>query len=254
MRINSAAVRAMWLREQKCYFRAKSRVIGSVATPLLILAFFGLGFSRLGMEGVPSDVSYLNFLVPGVVGMMLVFRSIMAGMSVLWDKETGFLKQVLVSPVSRLTIVLGQMLGGATTAMVQGIMIFLLAMLFGFRPQGGAWLVVALLFMLLIIATFMGMGLALACRMRDIQGFNLVMSFLVFPFVFLAGVFFPLGNLPPALRYVAYINPLTYGIDGLRAAVTGVATLNLWLDVGVSAAVACLLVAFATYSFGRAHG
>jgi len=145
--INFVAIYVLWLREMKRYVRAKSRIAGTIAMPLFILAFFGFGFKNMPLEGVPEGVDYINFLVPGIVGMSLLFTSVFAGLSVLWDKEFGFLKEIMVAPVNRISIVLGRIAGGSTMALGQGIVILLLSMIFGFRPTGILGFFLAILFL-----------------------------------------------------------------------------------------------------------
>jgi len=251
--INFVAIYVLWLREMKRYVRAKSRIAGTIAMPLFILAFFGFGFKNMPLEGVPEGVDYINFLVPGIVGMSLLFTSVFAGLSVLWDKEFGFLKEIMVAPVNRISIVLGRIAGGSTMALGQGIVILLLSMIFGFRPTGILGFFLAILFMILITTAFIGLGLIFASRMKDMQGFSLLMNFIIFPMVFLSGTFYPIDNLPWFVRFLSYIDPLTYGIDGMRGALVGANKFPLIADFAIMFGIAMVMVILGAYFFERSE-
>lgn len=215
------AIYVLWLREMKRFFRAKSRVVGTLGMPLFFMAFLGFGFRTSTVPGVPEGIDYITYLVPGIVGMTLLFSSTFAGISVLWDREFGFLKEIMVVPVSRTSIVLGRTAGGATTSLLQGVLILLLSGLMGFSYLGLFAFLASALFMLLISTTFISMGLIFASNMKDIHGFTLVMNFVVFPIFFLSGALFPVENLPLWVQPFSYADPLTYGVDGLRGVLTG---------------------------------
>ncbi|MCR4439913.1 MAG: ABC transporter permease [bacterium] len=233
--VSLQAVHMLWLREMKRTWRAKSRIIGSLMMPLFFLLFLGSGFRRAALPGVPSGVDYMSFLIPGVVGMTLLFSSTFGGLQVLWDKEFGFLKEIMVTPVSRFSIVLGRLAGASTLAIGQSLAILLCAVGLGFTLNTGWGLALGCLFMLLIAFTFIGMGLAFASRMNDMHGFQLVVNFVVFPIFFLSGALFPIQNLPRVLRLLSYLDPLTYGVDGLRGALVGSSAFPLGLDLGILA-------------------
>jgi len=249
--INGIAVYVLWLREMKRFFRAKSRVIGSLAMPLLFLAFLGLGFSRMALPGIAPGIRYMQFLVPGIIGMSMLFSSTFAGLSVLWDREFGFLKEIMVAPVSRVSIVLGRIAGGATTALIQGLLILVIAVAAGFRIPSLFSILLAVAFMLLISITFIGLGLIFASNMKDIHGFSLIMNFIIFPIFFLSGALYPVENLPRIVRYLSYADPLTYGVDGLRSALIGSSFLPLGADLLISGGFALLMVAAGAYFFER---
>jgi ABC-2 type transport system permease protein len=215
------AIYVLWLREMKGMWRAKSRVVGSLGMPIFFLAFLGLGLKHASMPGLPAGVDYVAFLTPGIIGMTLLFSSMFAGISVLWDKEFGFLKEVMVAPVSRLSIVLGRTAGGSTISIMQGLLILALSTLLGFKIRGVIPVMLAIVFMCLISFTFIGLGLIFASRMRDMQGFTLIVNFVMFPTFLLSGALFPVQDLPSWLVPVCYANPLTYGVDGLRGVLLG---------------------------------
>lgn len=210
----TGTIYTLWLREMKKFRRNHSRLIGSMALPVLFLLVLGTGFGRYFQYR--NDVSYIEFIGPGVIGMTLLFSSMFGGMSVLWDRQFGFLKEILVAPVSRLAIMAGKTLGTVTTSMLKSL-VFLVALLWGglirFDFMG---IVFVLCFMFLISSAFVALGIAIAARMEDPHGFQLIMNFLIMPVFFLSGALFPLENLPNWLLVLTRINPLTYGVDGMR--------------------------------------
>jgi len=251
--INPTAVYVLWLREMKRYFRAKSRILGSLAVPFFFLAFLGLGFNRMAVPGVPEGVAYKRYLVPGIVGMSLLFQSIFTGLSVLWDREFGFLKEIMVAPVSRVSIVLGRIAGGMTTALVQGLLVLSISFLVGFRIESAAGVLAALLFMVLVSTSFIGLGLVFASKIKDMQGYSIIMNFVIFPLFFLSGALYPLQNLPGWMRILSYLDPLTYGVDGLRGALIGVSVRGPALNLAIMAAISVLMVFLGAWSFERSE-
>jgi ABC-2 type transport system permease protein len=251
--IDPIAVYVLWLREMKRYFRAKSRILGSLAIPFFFLAFLGMGFNRMAVPGA-GGVGYIRFLVPGIVGMSLLFQSIFGGLSVLWDREFGFLKEIMVAPVSRVSIVLGRIAGGMTTALVQGLLVLGISFLVGFRIKSVPGAFLALLLMGLVSTSFIGLGLVFASKIKDMQGYSIIMNFVVFPLFFLSGALYPLENLPAWLRVVSYFDPLTYGVDGLRGVLIGVAARSVAVDLVIMAAISVLMVFLGAWSFERSEG
>jgi ABC-2 type transport system permease protein len=247
------SVYVLWLREMKRFIRAKSRIIGMLSMPLLFLAFMGFGFSGLSIPGLDRSVSYMSFLVPGIIGMGILFNSMFAGISVLWDREFGFLKEIMVAPVKRIYIALGRIAGGATTALVQGILILLISIGVGFAVPSVFAFLSALVFMALISVTFIGLGLVFASKMKDMQGFNLIMNFIIFPMFFLSGALFPLDNLPFFIKVISYIDPLTYGVDGLRASLIGFSVFGIFFDFAALLAFSALFVFLGTYFFEKSE-
>ncbi len=219
----------LWLRQIKRYFRSKSRVFGSFGQPILFLVAFGFG----PMYEKAAGGDYIQFLAPGIISMSILFSAIFSGIDMIWDKQFGFLKETLVAPVSRFSIIFGRTLGGATIAVFQGIVVLLLSMVVGFRPDNWALLPLAFVFALLIALFFAAFGTAIASKLDDMQGFHLIMSFLVMPIFFLAGSLFSLEGLPKAIEFITKINSLTYGIDGLRTALSGASNFSIYLDLGV---------------------
>jgi ABC-2 type transport system permease protein len=254
MKIHWTAIYVMWRREMIRYTRAKSRMVGSLAMPVFFLAFLGLGFKRMPIPGLGGGTGYIGFLAPGIIGKTLLFSSSMQGMSVLWDKEFGFLKEIMVAPVSRVSLVLGRIAGGTTTSMLQGLLIFGASLVIGFRLPGIGGLAFSLVFMLLIAFTFIGLGLVFASRMKDMQGFSVVMNFIIFPFFFLSGALTPLANFPWIIRALSYADPLTYGIDGLRGVLIGRSSLPVLVDLAVMIGFAVLMTFLGAYFFETSEG
>jgi ABC-2 type transport system permease protein len=170
--------------------------------------------------------SYIAFLIPGMVAMSVLFTSVFSGIQIIWDKQFGFLKETLVAPVSRLEIMSGQTLGGATTAVIQGSLILFLSMFVGFPLINPVGFLIALAFMILIGISFTAFGIAIASRMDDMTGFQLIMNFVVFPIFGLSGALYPISSLPAWMIPLTLLDPLTYGVEGIRYGLTGVSQIN----------------------------
>jgi len=212
----AATVYTLWLREILRFKRNWSRLVGSMALPLIFLVILGAGYGSVFRYR--SDVSYMEFIGPGIIAMSLLFSSMLGGLTVMWDRQFGFLKEILVAPVSRVAIMAGKTVGTVTTSMIRGL-VFLAAMLGAGLLKGSVpGVALALLFMFLISASFVSVGIAVATVMRDPHGFQLIMNFLIMPVFFLSGALFPVENLPEWLMFLTHLNPLTYGVDGMRFA------------------------------------
>jgi ABC-2 type transport system permease protein len=238
----------LWLRQLKRYVRSRARIVGALGQPLLFLIALGFGFGPVYQRA--GQGNYIQFLAPGVVCMTILFTAVFSGIELIWDRQFGFLKETLVAPVPRLTIMIGRTLGGATVAVIQGIIVSVACLLVGFRPSVGA-VPSAFLFMTLVALMFTALGTAIASVMEDFQGFQLVMNFLVMPTFFLSGALFPLTNVPRALEVVATIDPLTYGVDGLRSTLTGLAHFGVGTDLAVLAALTTILLLTGSYLFSK---
>jgi ABC-2 type transport system permease protein len=239
----------LWLREVKRYLRSRPQIIGSVAQPLLYLLVLGFGLGPVFAQS--GQGSYLQFIAPGVVGMAILFTSIFSGIGLLWDRQFGFLKETLVAPVPRLQIMLGRTLGGATIAVIQGTLILIVCMVAGFRPRSVATIPLAFGFMLLVGLVFAGLGTAIGSTLKDMQGFQLIMNFLVMPIFFLSGALFPLNNLPAALTFATRIDPLSYGIDGLRGSLIGVTQFGPAINIAVLVAIASGFLVLGAWAFSK---
>ena len=240
----------IWLRSIKRYIRSKSRIIGSISMPLFFLIFLGFGLnSVVQIPGMGQD--YIQFLIPGVVSMSVLFTSVFSGIQIIWDKQFGFLKETLVAPVSRLEIMLGQTLGGATTAFIQGVIIMLLALLIGLQITNPAGFLIAFGFMALIGISFTAFGIAIASRMEDMHGFQLIMNFVVFPIFGLSGALFPISSLPSWMAPITLCDPLTYGVEGIRYGLTGVSQINPLVSFIVLGSFAVVMTIIGAYLFKK---
>lgn len=239
----------LWLRQLKRYFRSRSRIVGALGQPVLFLVALGFGFGPVFQRA--GNGNYLEFLAPGIVAMSILFTAMFSGIEIIWDRQFGFLKETLVAPVSRLRIMIGRTLGGATVAIIQGLIVLLISILIGFRMSNWWFILPAIGFMFLIAILFTALGTAIASRLEDMQGFQLIMNFLVMPLFFLSGALFPLEGLSSGLTWVARLNPLAYGIDGLRGALVGHQFYGLGFDFGVLAAIAVVLLGIGSYLFSR---
>ncbi len=244
-----SAIYILWLRELKRYSRSRAQVVASLGQPLLYLLVLGFGLGPVFQKA--GKGSYLQFVAPGVIGMSVLFTSIFSGIGLLWDRQFGFLKETLVAPVPRLQIMVGRTLGGASVAMIQGFLILVVCVIAGFRPWSVAHLPLGIAVMALVAIVFAALGTAIGSTLQNMQGFQLVMNFLVMPIFFLSGALFPLDGLPAALSVITRLDPLTYGIDGLRGTLIGMTHFGLATDVGVLAVVAAAFLVLGAYSFSR---
>lgn len=239
----------LWLRQLKKYFRSRSRIIGSLGQPILFFVALGFGFGSIYQKA--GGGSYIQFLAPGIIMMSVLFTAIFSGIEVLFDRQFGFLKETLVAPVPRLHIMLGRTLGGATVASIQGLIVFALTLIIGFRPQNWSLLPIALIFIFLIAILFTALGTTIASLLEDMQGFQLIMNFLVMPIFLLSGALFPLQNLPRLMEIAARIDPLSYGIDGLRGALIGHSSFGLFTDFLVLSILTLILLGIGSYLFEK---
>src|SRR5215813_1478616 len=231
----------LWLRQIKRYFRSRARIVGSLGQPLLFLLSLGFGFGPVFQRA--GQGNYLQFLAPGVIAMTVLFSGIFNGIELIWDRQFGFLKETLVAPVPRVTIMIGRTLGGATTSVMQGLIVALACVIVGFRPNSAMAIVGGLVFTTL--------GTAIASVLSDFQGFQMVMNFLVMPIFFLSGALFPLIGLPRALDVIAKIDPLSYGVDGLRSSMTGLSHFGQTTDLAVLTVLTVALLFVGTRLFAK---
>lgn len=239
----------LWLRQIKRYIRSRSRIIGALGQPLLFLLALGFGLGPVYQRAGGGD--YLSFLAPGVIAMSILFTAIFSGIEIIWDRQFGFLKETMVAPVSRMTIMVGRTLGGATVATMQGLIVFVITLIVGFRPESIAMLPIVLITMFLIAILFTAIGTAIASVLQDFQGFQLIMNFLVMPMFFLSGALFPLDGLPKVVAIMTRIDPLTYGVDALRGALIGSMHFNFAIDFGVLGGITVLSMMIGSYLFSR---
>jgi ABC-2 type transport system permease protein len=244
-----SAIYILWLRQVKRYLRSRPRIIASLGQPLLFLLALGFGFGPIFRQA--GQGNYIQFLAPGVIAMTVLFTAIFSGIELIWDRQFGFLKETLVAPVPRILIMLGRTLGGATVAMIQGSIVVAICFIAGFRVTNLAALPLAFLFMILVAVMFTALGTAIASVLSDFQGFQFVMNFLVMPIFFLSGALFPLTNLPTALVVITRLDPLTYGVDGLRGALIGIGHFGAPMDLAILSIIAASLLGVGAYLFSR---
>jgi ABC-2 type transport system permease protein len=237
------------LRQLKRYVRSPARIIGSLGQPILFLVALGFGFRSMFARA--GGGNYLNFLAPGIISMAILFNAVFSGIEIIWDRQFGFLKETLVAPVSRLEIVFGRTLGGAIVAMAQGTVVFVICLIAGFRIESALLLPVAIVFMFLIALLFTSIGTAVGSVLQDMQGFPLIMNFLVMPLFFFSGALFPATGLPKALQIALRLNPLTYGVDGLRGALSNTFAFSMATDFIVLSILTAILLAVGSYFFSK---
>jgi ABC-2 type transport system permease protein len=223
---------AIWLREFKVFLREKSRLIASTFTPLLWLFVIGAGFGstagnldgmgimKEGIGGI-SGTDYQKFIFPGIVGMSVIFSSVFFGSYVIWDRKFDFLKSVMVAPISRTTIFIGKAFGGMTNSLIQAAILLVIGLVIGINYTPLSILFIIAIILLLSFA-LTSLGLILGSYIESLEGFQLIVSFVVFPLYFLSGALFPLKNLPFWLSILTTLDPATYGVDALRTAMLGI--------------------------------
>lgn len=243
------AVWILWLRQLKRYSRSRSRIIGSLGQPILFLFALGFGFGPIFASAGHGD--YMQFVAPGIIAMGIIFNAVFGGIEIIWDRQFGFLKETLVAPVPRLAIVLGRTLGGATTAMLQGIIVLVICLIAGFRIHDILLAPLGLVFMFLIALVFSAIGTTIGSVLKDMQGFQLIMNFLVLPLFFFSNALFPTAGLPAPLRIVVRLNPLSYGVAGMRDALAGGASWDMATDLVVLGLLAILLLGISSFLFSR---
>jgi ABC-2 type transport system permease protein len=239
----------LWLREVKRYIRSRAQIVGSLGQPLLYLLVLGFGLGPVFQRS--GNGNYVQFIAPGMVGMTILFTSIFSGVGLLFDRQLGVLKETLVAPVPRTTIMIGRTLGGATVAVLQGLLVFIVCLVAGFRPVSLAAIPVAFFFMAMIAMVFGGLGTAIGSALKDIQGFQLIMNFIVMPMFFLSGALFPLTNIPKLLGIATSVDPLSYGIDGLRSTLIGISHYGMGVDALVLVVIAAAFQMLGGYFFSK---
>jgi len=242
----------LWLRQIKRYLRSKSRIIGSLGQPILFLIAFGFGFGPIYQKAGGGD--YIQFLTPWIICMSVLFLAMFSWIEIIWDKQFGFLKETLVAPVSRIEIMLWRTLWWATIAVIQWIIVFVIAFIAGFRPVSYELLGLTFIFLAMIAIIFTALGTSIALLLKDMQWFQLIMNFLIMPLFFLSGALFPLDWLPKALSVVASIDPLSYGVDGIRGTLTGVRHFGFLYDFSILFVIMIILLWIWTYLFNKIEG
>lgn len=254
------AIYTIWLRDVIRFYREKPRILGMLGQPLLYLLIIGTGLSySFRMAAAPQGFNYLEFMYPGIIGMSVLFTSVFSAISIVWDREFGFLKEVLVAPVPRWSVAIGKALGGSTIAMLQAAILLLLAPVIGIKL--GPLMVLKLLAVLFLIAfSLTSLGITVASRMETMEGFQMVMNFLVLPLFFLSGAMFPMRGMPPWLETLMRLDPLTYGVDALRNIMFATSPARellvqfpLSTDLAVVAAMSLVFITSGTLAFNRSE-
>ena len=241
----------LWKREVLRLVREKTRLISSVVTPVLWLVIFGTGLGA--SMGLRAGYNYQAFLYPGIIGQTLLFTAMFMGISVIWDKQFGFMKEILVAPVSRLSIFIGKMLGVGTNSMLQGLIVLALGFFIGI-PMSVSLVAETIPLMILVTIGLVCIGLIIASVLNSLENFGLIMTFVNMPMFFLSGALFPVATLPDWLKWVFYINPLTYGVDAIRAVTMGSAwqtILPMWQTLLIIVAFDVVAVLVGSYTFAR---
>ena len=249
--ISWEAVYGIFLRDVKKFWRERSRLLGGVARPILWLLILGSSLkAAISTNAISSGVDYQQYIFPGVIGLTLIFSALQSAMSIIWDREFGFLKEVLAAPVPRLSIVIGKALGGATQATLQGIITLL------FAPLIGLWLsplaIAELIVMMFVVAfALTALGVVIAGRMTSFEGFGTISNFVVMPMYFLSGAIYPTSNVPAWLKPLIVINPLSYGVDALRHITVGVGSFPFLFDLGFIILFSAVMVVIAVPEFNK---
>jgi ABC-2 type transport system permease protein len=259
--VEGEPIYSMWLRELIRFSGMRSRILATFASPLIWLLFLGIPLSQIfasgASQGLPEGLPYFAFIVPGILSMGLLFGGTNSGVTVLWDKEFGFLKEVMVAPVRRTSLMMGRSLGALTIAIIQALTTLAIALIlgtwFGFRVISVAGFLLAMGFMIITFFAFVGFGLTLGALIEETEGFMTIVRMLEFPMFFLSGALLPITVVKgiPVLYQMQFINPLTYGVDGVRGLLTGVFFLPAWLDLTVIVAFALLFLFLGAYTFSR---
>lgn len=239
----------LWLRQLKRYVRSKSRIIGAIGQPLLFLLALGYGLGSVYKRA--GEGNYLHFLVPGIMVQTALFSAMFFGAMIIFDRQFGFLKETMVAPVSRLKIMLGGALGGATTATIQGTLVLIVSFALGFKPQHWAMIPVAILLLFVISISIACFSSGIGSIVEDMQGFQAINQFLVFPLYFLSGALYPLDNVPTWLRIVAEFNPISYTVDAMRWSLIGQTKFGIEKDLIALAITLVVCVLFGARRFRR---
>jgi ABC-2 type transport system permease protein len=229
--------------------RSRVQIFVSLAQPAFFLVAFGFGFGPIFEEN--GRGSYLQFMAPGIICVTVVISAVLCGIAMLWDRQFGFLKETLVAPIPRLLVMIGRTLGGATVGMIQGVLMLLVCIIIGFRPQHWIAVLWALSFVAMVSISFAAFGMMMGSIIKDMQGFHLISNLIVMPMFFLSGALYPLSRLPKVLSVITHINPLSYGVDGLRGTLIGLWHFSYFMDISLLGCVAAIFLVSGAYLFSR---
>ncbi|RLG18990.1 ABC transporter [Nanoarchaeota archaeon] len=241
----------MVYRQTRRFLRSKSRIVGMILNPIIWIVFFGIGWSRIfkGPMEIFGGVDYLTFLAPGIFAMTIFNQSFISGVSVIWDKEFGFLKEVLVAPTSRKESIAGRIFGDSIVATCQGILILLLTFsiakldIFGILPS--------ILIGFMLALAFTSFGVSIATKMESMEGFHAIVGILMLPLIFLSGAIYPIDAMPEWMRIIAYANPMTYAVDGARLYLVGTSKFPILIDWVILVLIDIVLLGVAMIAFER---
>lgn len=239
----------LWLRQMKKFKRSGVRMFLAVVQPLVYFLALGYGFNAIFERA--GQGSYVQFIMPGVIAQTILFSCMFWGANIMFDKQFGFLKETLVAPVSRILVMLGGALGGATIGVIQGVILFFVALIFGFHPYSWPELFATLLFMVMLALAIVSFSSAVGAVVNDMPSFAAVTNFLVVPLFFLSGSMYPLQDIPGVMKVIAYINPLSYAVDAMRATLINQSHFGLTTDFIVMSITLTVLFAFSVYRFKR---
>jgi len=251
---NINGILAIWYREYKVFLRERSRVISSLVSPLLWLLIFGGG---LGSSLSVSGINYQTFIFPGILAQSVLFTSVFFGVYIVWDRKIDFLKEVLVAPISRTSMFLGKVIGGATDSLIQSFILLILGLILGgcgIIPGLHLTLIsisASLLILFITTSFFVSVGLIIGSRMESPEGFQLISSFLLFPVFFLSGALFSIDKLPVWLAPLTFINPLTYSVDALRRVILGTSHFPLYFDAGILIIYTIIIISAGIFAFKK---
>jgi ABC-2 type transport system permease protein len=238
---------ALWYRELKVFTREKSRIVSSLFTPLLWIVVFGGG---LGSAVSLGGINYQVFIFPGILAMTILFSSVFFGLYIVWDKKIDFFKEVLVAPLSRTTIFAGKMLGGTIDSLIQACAMLVFGVVLGVNYTV-LNLVFSFIFMFILASAMVSLGLIIGSNMGSVEGFQLIISFLVFPMFFFSGALFPIKDLPPYLLAFTVVDPVTYAVDGMRGALLGTSTMPITVNLFLLLGFAAVMIGIGTWTFAR---
>jgi len=245
--MDSDALRMIWLRDLIRHLRDKVRLLGSMTRPVLWLLIMGTGLrAAFNVHGIP----YTHFIFPGIIAMNLIFAAMQSTISIIWDREFGFLREILVAPIPRSSIVLGKALSGSTVAFIEGLFVLAFAPFIKIHfPLANLFLLLPLMFLIAFVCT--SLGIVIAARMTSFEGFGVISNFVIMPMFFLSGAMFPIDNLPHWISFVIRLNPLTYGVDLLRWTTLGIKTFTISTDFLFLAIFALVMLSIGVFEFSK---
>lgn len=239
----------MWLRQVKRFMRSGVRIALGIVQPLIYLLALGYGLNAMFINS--GNGSYLQFIVPGIIVQTILFTSMFWGANIIWDKQFGFLKETLVAPVSRMQIMIGSAMGGVTISLLQGITLFAMSVLFGFRPYNWFYVPITIGFMALLSSSIVGFSAGIGAIMDDMNGFVAVNNFLLIPLFFLSSALFPLDKVPEAIKIIASFNPISYAVDAIRFTLIHQSHFGIFTDLSVMLCTLLALIIFGAYRFRK---